>query len=92
MIRLVIRGGARGTEPDMPRRRRKSTQNRDRIHASRVLVAAANSDFLVVAKPVGNRQPVGEEDQVKLSAIERACDIDIVVGAEEWNLMGWVSP
>src|ERR1700722_2164556 len=92
MIRLVIGGGARRTEPDMPRRRCEGAKNRDRIHACGILVPVAYSDLLVIAESIGDREPVGKEDQVELSALQRARDLDIIIGRKERHRMRGIAP
>jgi hypothetical protein len=92
MIRLVIGRRPCRTEPDMLRRRRQDAENRDRIHARGVLVSVPDSDLLVVAKSIGNRKPVGKEDQVELSALQRASDLDIIVSGQKRDIVGRVAP
>jgi hypothetical protein len=76
----------------VPRRCRQGTKDGDRIHASGILVTVPYSDFLVVAVSVGDRQPVGEKDQVELSALKGACDINVIARGEKRHLMCRVPP
>ena len=52
----------------------------------------AYSDLLVVAKPIGNREPVGEEDQVELSTLQCTRDLNIVIGRKERHGMSGIAP
>ena len=49
------------------------------IQSRRVLIAATDADFLIRAKPIRDREAVGEKDQVEFPALEDARNIDIVL-------------
>jgi hypothetical protein len=47
--------------------------------SNRVESAATDADFLIRAKPIRDREAVGEKDQVEFPALEDARNIDIVL-------------
>jgi hypothetical protein len=50
------------------------------------------ADLLVVAKSIGDGEPVGKEDQVELSTLECARDFDIIIGRQERDRMSGIAP
>ena len=79
MIGLVVGRRPGGAQTDIPGGGGQGAEDRHGIQSRRVLIAATDADFLIRAKPIRDREAVGEKDQVEFPALEDARNIDIVL-------------
>jgi hypothetical protein len=82
----------RRPEADVPRHGRKRAEDRHRIHARCVLIAVADTDLVAAAEAVGDRQPIGEKQEVELSLLEHARDMRVVRERQEIGVVRGIAP
>src|SRR6266508_958520 len=92
VIRLVVRRGARRAEPQVARHRGHRAQDRYWIEPCRILIAEPDPDLEVQAVAVRDAEPVGEEDEVELSALERRGDAQVEVEVEKVDVVRRIPP
>ncbi len=92
VIGRVIGGRPRRSEPDVLRHRRERAEDRHRIHAGRVLITVANADLEAAAEPVGDREPVGEEQEIELALLQQLRNAHIMRERQKRGLVLGIAP